>query len=250
MNPLPADRTCPVDLDFTEPHPAQLDMNSIVRRGTTIRRRRRFASAGAAIVTCAAAVSIVVGVRGASFHWSPPPATSPASTAPESIDAQVAQDPPVTGKLTLLSNSPRPWTTVTWATRRGEVCWASYRTSMPDATGDYQCPGWSAADIPGPGRPALSVPDFSPFLSQADSSLVPAFGLVTPQATRVTVTFFGHSFSAKVVPVPLGHGKTVGVYLIWLRVPASASGYGTSDLSAATGYNAAGRIVARHGPWT
>jgi hypothetical protein len=66
----------------------------------------------------------------------------------------------------------------------------------------------------------------------------------------VTLTFFGHSFSAAVVPVPLGKGRTVGVYLIWLRVPSSASGYGSGDVDGATGYDAAGRIVARHGPWT
>ena len=65
----------------------------------------------------------------------------------------------------------------------------------------------------------------------------------------MTLTFFGNRFSAAVVPVPLGKGETVGVYLVWLRVPASAGGYGSSDVSEATGYDAAGRIVARHGPW-
>src|SRR5689334_7191676 len=122
MNPLPADRTCPVDLDFTEPHPAELDVGVIVRRGRTIRRRRRIASAGAAVVACAAAASIVVGVRGASFRWFAPPATSAPAIPAKPIDAQVAENPPVNGKLTLLSNFPPHWTTVTWATRQGDVC--------------------------------------------------------------------------------------------------------------------------------
>jgi hypothetical protein len=250
MNPLPADQTCPVDLNFTEPHPAQLDLASIVGRGKTIRRRRRIANAGAAVVACAAVASIVVGVRGASFHLSPPATTSPPGVAAKPIDAQVAADPPVTGKLTLLSSSPAGSTTVTWATRRGEVCWATYRTPASGGTGDFQCPGWSGTEIPGPGRPGLSDLQFTPDPFLENGTLVPAFGLATPRATRVTVTFFGHSFSAKVVPVPLGGGKTVGVYLIWLRVPPSASGYGSSDLGGATAYDAAGRVVARHGPWT
>ena len=93
--------------------------------------------------------------------------------------------------------------------------------------------------------PLFSTLPISDLAGQADSGLVPAFGLVTPQATRVTLTFFGHRFSAAVVPVPLGKGKTVGVYLIWLRVPPSASGYGSSDVNGATGYDAAGRITWR-----
>lgn len=256
MNPLPADKTCPVDLDFTEPHPAQLDLAVIVRRGKAIRRRRRIANAGAAVVACAAIASIVVGVRGASFRWfaPPPPAVSAPAIPAKPIDAQVAENPPVTGKLTLLSSFPPNWTTVAWATRRGDVCWATYRTPMNGATEDADCP-WSGADVPGPGRQGLSIPLVSSLpendlSSPADSGLVPAFGLVTPQATRVTLTFFGHPFSAAVVPVPLGKGQTVGVYLAWLRVPASARGYGSGDFSGAAAYDAAGRIVARHGPWT
>lgn len=249
MNPLPADQTCPVDLDFTEPHPAQLDLTSIVGRGKSIRRRRRVANAGAAVVVCAAAASVVVGVRGASFHLSPPAAASPPGVAAKPIDAQVAADPPVTGKLTLLSNFPAGSATVAWATRQGEVCWATYRTPGTGETEDFQCPGWSGTEIPGPGRPGLSDLQFSTgSFGGSSTTLEPAFGLAAPRATRVTVTFFGRSFSAKVVPVPLGGGKTVGVYLVWLRVPASASGYGTSDLGRSTAYDAAGHIVAQHGP--
>ena len=255
MNPLPDGKTCPVDLNFTEPDPAQLDLASIVRRGTAIRRRRRIANAGAAVVACAAVVSIVVGVRGASFHWFPPAATSAPAVPAKPIDAQVATDPPVTGKLTLLSNLPRPWTTLAWATRRGEVCWATYRTPESGGDEDVECPEWSGPDIPGPGRPGLSSLVFSTlpetgFPGQGNGDLVPALGLATPRATRVTLTFFGHSFSAAVVPVPLGHGKTVGVYLIWLQVPSSVSGFGSGNITGAVAYDTAGRIVARHGPWT
>jgi hypothetical protein len=77
---------------------------------------------------------------------------------------------------------------------------------------------------------------------------VAAFGLVTPRATRVTVTFSGRRFSAGVVPVPMATGKTAGVYMIWLAVPASANGYGSGDVGGAVAYDRAGHIVARHGP--
>jgi len=125
---------------------------------------------------------------------------------------------------------------------------------MNGATEDFDCP-WSGADVPGPGRQGLSIPLVSPVTASdlpdlGGSERVPAFGLVTPRATRVTVTFFGSRFSAAVVPVPLGKGQTVGVYMVWLRVPASASGYGSSDFSGATAYDAAGRVVARHGSWS
>ena len=77
---------------------------------------------------------------------------------------------------------------------------------------------------------------------------VAAFGLVTPRAARVTLKFFGRRFSAGVVPVPMAGGKTAGVYMIWLAVPASASGYGSGDVGGAIAYDRAGHIVARHGP--
>jgi hypothetical protein len=77
---------------------------------------------------------------------------------------------------------------------------------------------------------------------------VAEFGLVTPRAARVTVTLFGYQFSAGVVTVPLGHGKMIGAYLIWPQVPLGAHGYGSSNVNGAVAYDAAGRIVARHGP--
>ena len=77
---------------------------------------------------------------------------------------------------------------------------------------------------------------------------VAAFGLVTARAARVTVTFFGRRFSAGVVPVPMSGGKTIGVYMIWLAVPASANGYGSGDVGGGIAYDRAGHVVARHGP--
>ena len=63
------------------------------------------------------------------------------------------------------------------------------------------------------------------------------------------MTFFGRRFSAGVVPVPMGGGKTIGVYMIWLGVPASANGYGIGDVGGVVATDRTGHIVARHGPW-
>jgi hypothetical protein len=155
----------------------------------------------------------------------------------------VALSPPVNEKLTLLSSWPGGWTTVAWATRHGDVCWATYAPAGP---GDKSHGCWSPADIPGQGGNG-----FSPLLPTAvvfPVNLVPEFGLVTPRATRVVVTFFGHPFRAGVVQVPMSGGKTIGVYMIWLHVPASAHSYGSGDVGGVIAYDRAGRIVARHGP--
>src|SRR5262249_60775911 len=81
---------------------------------------------------------------------------------------------------------------------------------------DQNC--WQPPDVPGPGRggfgPLMPTAELFPVRRDA----VPEFGLVTPRADRVTVTFFGRRFSAGVVPVPMGGGKTIGVYIIWLAV--------------------------------
>ena len=108
----PARETCPVDLHYPERAAADLDLPAIVGQGRRIRRRHRLAKAGAAIVACAAAASVVAGLRGATFDWFPSRPVSPASRADTLIDSFVVLHPPVGGKLTLLSDWPAGWTTV------------------------------------------------------------------------------------------------------------------------------------------
>jgi hypothetical protein len=239
----PAHETCPVDLHYPEPAAADLDVPAIAGRGRRIRRRQRLGKAAAAAVACVAVASIAVGLRGTTFTWFPGRSASPAGRAVTPIDSYIAIHPPVGGKLTLLSNRPAGWTTVAWATRDGQVCWLTYRTA-PGGVPDQDC--WQPAEVPGPGRGAFGplVPTAAPYPVRR----VAEFGLVTPRATRVTVTFFGHRFSAGVVPVPMAGGKTAGVYMIWLAVPASAHGYGSGDVGGAVAYDRAGHVVARHGP--
>lgn len=159
MNRLPDPETCPVDLDFTEPDPPALDVGPIVARGRRIRRRRRLAAAGSAIVACAAVASIITGARGGTFRWLPQPA-GPAGqasgTAPASVGALIAAHPPVTGTLTLLSRWPAHWTTVAWATRAGDLCWATYLGRAADGNQEVECPEWSRADVTAAGRGGLS----------------------------------------------------------------------------------------------
>jgi hypothetical protein len=239
----PARETCPVDLHYPEPAAADLDLTAIAGRGRRIRRKRRLGKAAAAIVACVAVASIAVGLRGTTFTWFPGHTESSAGRAVTPVDSFIAINPPVGGKLTLLSNRPAGWTTVAWATRDGRVCWVTYPTAHRGVP-DQNC--WQPTEVPG-GEHG----DFGPLMPTAElypGHRVAAFGLVTPRATRVTVTFSGRRFSAGVVPVPMATGKTAGVYMIWLAVPASANGYGSGDVGGAVAYDRAGHIVARHGP--
>ena len=241
----PARETCPVDLHYPEPAAADLDLPAIVGRGRRIRRRQRLGKAAAGAVACVAVASMAVGLRGTTFAWFPGHSESQAGRAVTPIDSFIAINPPVGGKLTLLSNRPKGWTTIAWATRDGQVCWATYPTA-PGGVTDQNC--WQPADVPGRGGegfgPLMPTAELFPVRRVA----VPEFGLVTPRADRVTVTFFGRRFSAGVVPVPMGGGKTIGVYMIWLAVPASANGYGSGDVGGVVAYDRAGHVVARHGP--
>ena len=71
----------------------------------------------------------------------------------------------------------------------------------------------------------------------------PFLGLTSPQAVRVVLTAFGKEVSATVVSVPTGAGKTVGIFLAWIRAPGnSLSGnYVTRE----TAYDQSGHVIAR-----
>lgn len=249
MSPSPS-RECPVDLDYPEAELRLLDLGSIRARSQQIRRRRALAQTGAALVAVAAIAGAIAGARGYALGLFPPPAAGPpAGRTAVPIDALVASDPPANGQLTLLSSWPRHWTTVAWATRGGAVCWATYRTPMQGGTEDFECPAWSPGDVPGEGARGLSPLQPGIFPVAANGRLVPEIGLATPRAARVTVTFAGKNFTANVIPVPLHGGKTIGIFIVWIRLPAGLSSYGSSQFTREIAYGRGGRIVAQHGPW-
>lgn len=249
MSQWPSSQECPVDLHYAEPQPRQLDVGLIIGRGRRIRRRRTLTRAAAGLVACAAIASVLTGIRGFTVSFFPHPA-GPATASGQAppIDAQIAADPPWNGKLTLVSRWPQHWTTVAWATRSGAVCWATYRTPMRGATEELECPPWTAAEIPGEGTGKLSwlMAVILP-TAPGSSDQVPWVGLVTPRATRVTVTFFGRTFTAKVIPVPLRNGHDTGIFTVWLTLPAGITNYGSNRITSEVAYNQAGRIVARTG---
>jgi len=245
MSQWPGDQECPVDLHYPEPQPRQLDVGLIVGRGRRIRRRRAMTRVAAGLVACAAIASVITGVRGFTISFFARPSGPAASGSATPIDALVAGDPPWNGKLMLVSAWPRHWATVAWATRAGAVCWAAYRTPMLGATEEFECPQWAAPQVPGEGKPALSPLVPAIFPTAPDGSLVPWAGLVTARAARVTVTFFGREFSAKVIPVPLRDGQDTGIFVVWLRLPAGTSSYGSNRITGEIAYDHAGHVVAR-----
>jgi hypothetical protein len=239
-------RSCPVDLHYPDPQPPNLDLAAIIGSGRRIRRRRRLTQFGAVLAACLAVGSVIAGTRGFTISMFPSqsgPASTP-SAAP--VDAQIAEDPPANGKLTLISSWSRQWTTVAWATRRGEVCWATFRTSMQGATEQVECPAWPLSEVPGSRGMAFSslFPDVALASSSAPGKATawPILGLTKPQAVRVVLTAFGKDVSVSVVPVPIGDGKTVGVFLAWIRAPGGS--FSTSDITNETAYDQSGHSIA------
>jgi len=238
--PRPA---CPVDLRYPDPQPTSLDLAAIIGHGRRIRQRRRLTQLGAMLAACAAAASVIAGARGFTVSMFPSrsgPAAAP-SAAP--IDAQVAADPPANGQLTLISSEPEHWTTVAWATRRGEVCLASFRTPSQGAAEDVDCPAWPRSQVPGRAGAALSalVPDVA-LASAVPGNAWPVLGLTSPQAVRVVLMAFGKDVSANVVPVPIGAGQTAGVFVAWISAPGNS--FSSTDVTSEAAYDKSGRIIA------
>ena len=243
MNTPQPGRVCPVDLHYPDPQPPSLDMAAIVGRGRRIRHRRRLAQLGAVLAACVTAASVIVGAHGFTIRVFPGRSVPAAAPGAAPIDAQVAEDPPANGKLTLISSWPRQWTTVAWATRNSQVCWATFRTPGQGATENVDCPAWSRSEVPGREGAAFSalVPDVALALAGSGTGW-PVLGLTSPQAVRVVITAFGKDVSANVVPVPIGAGKTVGVFLAWISVPGHS--FASSDVTGVAAYDQSGRIIA------
>jgi hypothetical protein len=236
-------RACPVDLHYPDPQPAQLDLAAIIGRGRRIRQRRRLTQLGAVLAACVAAGSVIAGARDFTISMFPAPSGPPAAPGAAPVDALVAGDPPANGKLTLISSRPGQWTTVAWATRRGEVCWATFRTPSQGAADNVECPAWPRPEVPDSGGAAFSalVPDVA-LASSAPGTGWPVLGLTSPRAVRVVLTAFGKDVSANVVPVPVSAGKSVGVFLAWIGAPGNS--FTSSDVTSEAAYDQSGHIIA------
>jgi hypothetical protein len=235
---------CPVDLHYPDPQPPSLDLAAVIGRGRRIRHRRRLTLLGAVLAACVAVGSVIADVRGFTVSVFPSQSGPAAAPGAAPTDAQVAEDPPANGKLTLISSWPGHWTTVAWATRRGEVCWATFRTPVQGAAEDVECPAWPQPEVPGSGGVAFSavVPDVA-LASAVPGTAWPVLGLTSPQAVRVVLTAFGKDVSANVLPVPISAGKTVGVFVAWIR--ASGNGFSSADVTSEAAYGKSGRLIAR-----
>jgi hypothetical protein len=242
-------RACPVDLHYPDPQPPNLDLAAIIGHGGRIRRRRRLAQAGAVLAACVATGSVIAGARGYTISMFASQSGPAAALSAAPIDAQVAEDPPANGKLTLISSWPRQhWTTVAWATRRGDVCSASFGGTPTHGapTTNVDCPEWDRSEVPGSGTSAFSalVPDVALASSSVPGSGTawPILGLTSPQAVRVVLAAFGKDVSVNVVSLPIGAGKTVGVFLAWIRAPRNS--FSSSDVTSETAYDQSGHIIA------
>jgi hypothetical protein len=71
----------------------------------------------------------------------------------------------------------------------------------------------------------------------------PILGLTNPRAVRVVLTAYGEDVSASVVQVPISAGRTVGVFLVWIRAPRG--GFSTSAVTNEIAYDQSGHSIAR-----
>jgi hypothetical protein len=239
-------RACPVNLNYPDPQPPDLDLAVIIGHGRRIRHRRRLTQLGAVLAACVATGSVISGARGFTISMLPSQSGPAAAQSAAPIDAQVAEDPPANGKLTLISSWPRHWTTVAWATRRDEVCWATFRTPIQGAAQNVECPAWPRSEVPGSGGIAFSalVPDVA-LASSVPGTAWPVLGLTSPQAVRVVLTAFGKDVTASVVPVPISAGKTVGVFVAWIKAPGNS--FSSADVTSEAAYDRSGHIIAHAG---
>jgi hypothetical protein len=239
-------RACPVDLHYADPQPRNLDLAAIIGHGRRIRHRRRLTQVGAVLAACLAVGSVIAGSRGLTISMFASQSGSASTPSAAQVDARIAQDPPANGKLTLISTWRRHWTTVAWATRRGEVCWATFRSPVEGATEQVECPAWPRSEVPLSRGIAFSslLPDVALASSSAPgrSTAWPILGLTKPQAVRVVLIAYGKEVSASVVPVPIGDGKTVGVFLAW--IPAPGGSFSTSAITNETAYDQSGQSIA------
>ncbi|MDR2988177.1 MAG: hypothetical protein LBV34_25415 [Nocardiopsaceae bacterium] len=242
--PEPGGR-CPIDLHYADPQPANLDLEAIIVHGRRIRHRSRLTQLGVVMAACVAVVSVIAGLRGFTISMVASQAGPPPVSSPTPVDALVAEHPPANGKLTLISRSPRHWTTVAWATRRGEMCWATFRTPMQGDTGEVECPAWNRSEVPSGADIVSSLfPDVALAGSaHGNGDIWAILGLTNPRAVRVVLTASGQDVSAGVVPVPISAGETVGVFLAWIRVPGGEFGAGaiTNEIA----YDKSGHSIAR-----
>jgi len=125
--------------------------------------------------------------------------------------------------------------------------WATEPVPGRHDQGDSDC--WTRPDIPGEGH-WLNLPTTSVAPHLGSANLAPWYGLAPPAASRVVLTFFGRTFTARPVRLPLPGGRTVSVFLVLTLVPGDGNAHwAASDISREVAYNRSGQIVASHGRW-
>lgn len=244
--PGPDDRSLPVDLHFPDPRILSVDIDSIVRRGTRMRRNRRMlAGAGAA------AVIVVLGVSGAYLVPGPSPSaasvtgtasvSAPASSSRFETTSVYRDHPPTGGRITVIGTMPNPEADFTmsllaWPSG-GQLC--SGTADLTSATDN----SIACADPPSElssGGPAVAAPHVVAHVTDLEGSQV-VIGFAAGDVTRVSLKIHGQEYSAKVVP--LSGAPSTGAYLVWVSPRNGA--VTDHDFAQITGYDSRGEIVAR-----
>ena len=216
-------------------------------------RRRRVGQVAAGVLAVVCIAAGVFLVRAST------PAVAPgAGTDFTPISSYLASHPPASGRPVVIDTWPPPWTTAGWITDDGQFCRAAFRVPASGTFPLEQCIGIQGdLNSDGNAGSTFGLPIFfaGPMEQQQtyrradhEPDLSPAVGLVRGSVDRIDLTIFGRTVSAHVTPVGTDGTSQIGAYQVWFET-APTGGYGTTDIQGLTAYDAAGRVVATHGPW-
>jgi hypothetical protein len=229
----------PINLDYPEPEARSLEIDMIMSGGRRIRRRRAVTRAAVGIVGL---IGIAAGVTTVtSSHGGGVGTTLASRTAAVLKNPETLAHPPIDGRPIVIDDTVRGTTAFTWISTDGAWCNVAVED---DGFSIQNCNGASAG--PNAGQDAghtgpLSLPVFQVLPNRAGYGF--GIGLVTADATTVTLTFDGHTQTVKTVLLPSIGTTVVRAYAVWFPLDPHQNGYGWNDISLAVARDASGHVV-------
>ncbi len=224
-------------LDYDDPVTMRIDPDTVIRQAKR-RLRARWMVAGMAVLVAGTA-AFVARFGPAHEQGEQEPASLDRILAASDVYRQFAPaGPPV-----VVDASVPGWDTVVWISAEGGFCEGPVGVAgnqrgqvLVSCTQPFSLVG------PGYGEPPVDAPVFHADPASMKGTQVLAVGFARTGVARVSMVFLGTPASATVEPVTANGRVKFGVYAIWLS-PHGATSYGSTDISALTGYDSSGRPV-------
>lgn len=234
---------CPINLHYTDPRPATVDVHAIVRDGQRIRRRRVTTVALASAAVVATVVAVSLSVSRAVSH--------PGTVQPAGIynSSSVKLHPPIDSIVVLgtfvAAQSPHD-SVIAWVSQNGELCYGS--ADMSTRSADQSILSLECGTAPdelttvGPTELLPGWPVFQPTPSKVGEFI--AIGFLRGTAATVEVTANGQTAKAPVHPLATTNGEAAGAYAVWLRAEPDGSIH-SADITSVRAFDRSGHVVAQ-----